>query len=156
MLTSCKWTVLIRQSCSYYVCLNLLKPFAFTPCHIQEDLHHQAIYVKFVSLTANILPQVILCTWKSKTIWIRIWRIYIQKKSGFVTLANAVTYLKMLSTTQDCSMANRKCVKYNWRFYFCPCYWQKPASPSAKPPTTHSFLLAISFNTLTRKLMQLS
>jgi len=32
----------------------------------------------------------------------------------------------------------------------------KPASPSAKPPTTHSFLLAISFNTLTTKLMQLS
>ena len=47
--------------------------------------------------------------------------IYTQKKSGFLntykTLAYAVTYLKMLSIAQNYNMANRKCVKYNLRFY---------------------------------------
>ena len=48
--------------------------------------------------------------------------LHTQKKSGFLntykTFAYAVTYLKMLSTAQNYNMANKKCVKYNLRFYF--------------------------------------
>ena len=51
--------------------------------------------------------------------------IYTKKKTGFLNtykiLAYAVTYLKMLSIAQNYNMANRKCVKYNLRFYCCPC-----------------------------------
>ena len=64
----------------------------------------------------------------------------------YKTLAYAVTYLKILSTTQNYNMANRKCVKYNLGFYFCFCFLEKPSSPSTKPPTAHSFLLAISYS----------
>ena len=38
------------------------------------------------------------------------------------TLVYAAPYLKMLSAAQNYNMANRQCVKYNLRFYFCPCF----------------------------------
>ena len=53
----------------------------------------------------------------------------LHKKKGFLntykTLDNAVTYLKMLSTTQNYNMANRKYVKYNLRFTSVPAFEKK-------------------------------
>jgi len=52
--------------------------------------------------------------------------IYTKEKSGFLntykTLAYAVTYLKMISIAQNYNMDNRKCLKYNLRFYYHPCF----------------------------------
>ena len=46
-------------------------------------------------------------------------------------------------------MANRKCVKYNLIFYFCPLFLRKP-SPSAKPPQlTLSYWLSVSVTVIT-------
>jgi hypothetical protein len=51
--------------------------------------------------------------------------IYTKEKSGFLNtykiLAYNVRYLKKLSIALNYNMANRKCVKYNLRFYCCFC-----------------------------------
>ena len=49
-------------------------------------------------------------------------KVRVSKLNTYKTLAYAVTYLKMLSTTQNYNLANRKCVKHNLRFYFCFCF----------------------------------
>jgi len=63
----------------------------------------------------------------------------------YKTLAYGPTYLEMLSTAQNCNMANRQYVKYN-EVLLLFLHLKKPSSPSTKPPTTLSFLLAISFS----------
>ena len=83
---------------------------------------------------------------------------YTQKKSGFLntykTLVYAVPYLKILSAAQNYSMANRQCVKYNLRFYCCPCFWENLHSLLNHPLITLSYWPLVSI-TLT-KLLQLS
>ena len=142
--------------------LKLQKPYAKWHCvTTKKTCIISIIAVRFETLTANILAKAILCTWKSKTIWMRIWRICThKKKSGFPntykTLVYAAPYLKMLSAAQNYSMANRQCVKYNLRFYCCPCFWENLLlSLLNHPLITLSYWPLVSI-TLTIKLLQLS
>jgi len=74
----------------------------------------------------------------------------------YKTLVYAAPYLKMLSAAQNYSMANRECVKYNLRFYFCPCFWENLLlSLLNHPLITFSYWPLVSI-TLTIKLLHLS
>jgi hypothetical protein len=61
----------------------------------------------------------------------------------------------MLSTIQNYKMANRKYVKQNLRFYFCPCFWENLLPLLNHPLLTLSHWPLVSI-TLTTKFMQLS
>ena len=139
--------------CRCYVHLTLWKPFAKWHC-VTTVISLNA--VRFESLTKNILAKAIFSTWKWKIIWMRIWITKTQKISGFLnayrTLAYAVTGLKMLSTKQIYNMDKRKCMKYNLRFYFCPCFWEAFLSLHQTPhyslfPTGHQFQLQWQLST---------
>ena len=61
----------------------------------------------------------------------------------------------MLSTSQNYNTANRNCVKYNLRFYFCPCFWKKKIFFSLNHPLlTLSYWPSVSI-TVKTKLKQL-
>ena len=64
--------------------------------------------------------------------------------------------LKTLSTKQHYNMANRKYVKYNLRFYFCPCFWEKALLPLLNHPLLPLSCWPLVSVTLSTKLMQVS
>jgi len=81
-ITSVLLGLLDTWRCKYCVLSKLQKPYAeWRFVTSKKTCIISIITVRFESLTANILTKAILCTWKSKVIWMRMWRIQTHKKS---------------------------------------------------------------------------
>ena len=74
-------------------------------------------------------------------------KVWASKLNTYKTLAYALTYLKMLSTTQNYVQHGQQTVcEIQFEILLLFLLLKKPTSPSTKHPTTLSFLLAISFS----------
>ena len=156
-ITSVLLGLLDTWRCKYCVLSKLRKPCAEWHCVTsKETCIISIIAVRFETLTANILAKAILCTWKPKIIWMRMWEFTDKKKVRFSKhLQNTYLCCTILENAFCCTElqhGQQTVGEIQFEILLLSLLLRKP-SLSAKPPTNHSFLLAISFNYTKHKII---